>query len=242
MKASNRILIAIGITAVVVAVLVVVVARVIIGSVVTVPLSSGRVPQGTVIGAPAGAAKSYDLKNFTGVAASGAWDIRVDEGPAYKVTVSVAQDVLPRLDVYASRGVLHLGLKPGTAVTNRRMSAVITMPRLDRVRLSGANRASISGFKGDRLAVECTGAASITGSGEGYRHVQIDASGASSVKFRDLPAQNADVQLSGAGQAELSMMGGQLIGKLSGAGKVNYWGTVSKQAIETSGIASVSHR
>lgn len=242
MKTSNRILIAVGITAVVVAVAVVVVARIVIGNVVTVPLSSGTAPRGTVVSGPSGATKSYDLKDFAGISASGAWDIRVNEAADYTVRVSVPEDMLPRLDVYTSGGVLHVGLKPGTAMTDRRLTAVVTMPSLDQVQLSGANRASLSGFKGDQLTVECSGAAAVTGSGEGYRQVRIDASGASSVRFRDLPTRNADVRLSGAGQAELYMMGGQLTGQLSGAGKINYWGTVTRQTIETSGIASVSHR
>lgn len=242
MKTSNRILMAIGITAVALAVIVVVVARIIIGNVVTVPLSSSKAQQATVIGAPPRATKSYELKDFTGVAVSGAWEVRVSEGSQYKVTVSVADDMLPLLDVYAGGGVLHVGLKPGTVLTNRRMSATITMPSLDRIRLSGANRAAISGFTGDRLIVECSGAASITAKGQGYRRVRIDASGASAVRFRDLPTRNADVRISGAGQAELFMTGGELTGHLSGAGKVNYWGTVSKQTITTSGISSVSRR
>lgn len=242
MKTSNKILIAVGITAAVLAILVVVGARIIMGNVVTVPLSSGNVPPATAIGGPPRATKSYELKGFTAVAVSGAWDLRVTEGSRYVVSVSVPEDMLSSLDVHAGGGLLHIGLKPGTVLTNRRLAAMISMPSLDRIQLSGANRASISGFTGDRLIVECSGAASIAGSGAGYRRVRIDASGASSVKFRDLPTRNADVHLSGAGQAELTMTGGELTGQLSGAGKVNYWGTVSKQTIETSGIASVSHR
>lgn len=237
MKTSTGILIWIAGVAAAAAIAVVVVARIVMGGAVTVPLSGGQpVSSGTSV------ERSFDLKGFSGVSASGAWDITVRRGTSYSVVVNVPDTMTKRLDIFARGQILHVGLKPGAVEARQRMTAEITMPSLKSLQLSGANRASFSGFSGTRLEVKCSGAAAVTGSGGSYEDLRISGSGASAVKFRDLPAVNADVRLSGAGKAELTMQGGVLSGELSGAGNVAYWGSVSRVNVGTSGIASVSHR
>ncbi len=237
MKTSNRILIGVGSAVVVVAVLAVITARIIMGDTVNVQLSDGpRIFTGPET------TKRIDVKDFTGIAASGAWIITLKEGADYSLAVTAPQDLMGRMDVYAGSQMLHLGLKPGVTSANHRLYARITMPSLRKLELSGANQASFSGFSGGQLSIECSGAVAVSGSEGSYDRVEVTASGASSVMFRNLPTTSADVRLSGAGQAELNMKGGPLTGQLSGAGKVTYWGTVSSQTIKTSGIGSVTHR
>lgn len=239
MKNSNKVLLGIGIAAVVIVAAVVITARLIYGSIVIVP-AAGNVgyvqPSGT------DATRSFDLTGFDGVTASGAWDLTVKQGDAYSVVVTVPDNLLDRLDVRTNGSSLNIGMKSGTTLTNWRMKAAITMPSLESVRLSGANKASFEGFSGNRLEVECSGAAAITASGQGYKDLLLNASGASTGNFRNLPVVSAKVHISGAGQAELQMEGGTLGGELSGAARVTYWGNVSGQTIQTSGIGGVTHR
>lgn len=237
MKTSNRILIGIAVAAVLVVLAVVVAARVLFTGEVVVPLA-GQSPEIRV----GTKALTYDLDGFTGVAANGAWELMIHEGAHYAVSVSVPEDLANRVSVRTQGPMLVLGLKPGTTLTGQPLRTEITMPVLSDVRLSGANRATFVGFSGRRLSVECSGAAEVTGSGPGYQTAIIKASGASSVTFRSLPIVDVEVQLSGAGHAELEMNGGRLEGQLSGAATVTYSGSVTAQAIETSGIANVTHR
>lgn len=239
MKESGKILVGVGIAAVVIVAAVVVLVRLIFGAVVTVPIAGGV---RSVVSSVVSATKSFDLKGFTGVSASGTWELTIKQGSAYSIEVTVPDNIVDRLDIRTHGKILSIGLKPGTTPTNWRMSAAVTMPSLDTVQLSGANRATFGGFSGGRLNVECSGAVSVVGSGGGYRNIKIDASGAASVDLRDLPTVDAEVHISGAGQADLQMQGGALTGQLSGAAKVIYWGSVSGQAIQTSGIGNVVHR
>ncbi len=241
MKTSNRILIGIAVAAVVVVAAIVIVARLLLGSMVTVTPGAGASavtirPSGNEI------TKSYDLSGFQAVSASGAWDITVNKGTTYAVEVVVPENVEQHLDVHSSGGRLTIGLKPGTTLTDWRLKATVTMPSLKSISLSGANRARLTGFSGDKLTVSCSGAAAVSGSGQGYKAMEIKGSGAASVDFRSLPAVEANVVLSGAGEARLQMQGGALTGQLSGAAKVVYGGSVSTQSIKTSGIGSVSHQ
>ena len=125
MKTSNRILIGVGSTVVVVAVLAVITARIIMGDVVNVQLSNGpRIFTGPET------TKRIDVKNFNGIAASGAWVITLKEGADYSVAVTAPQDLMDRLDVYAGSQMLHLGLRTGAAWANHRLYASIHMPTL----------------------------------------------------------------------------------------------------------------
>lgn len=239
MRTSNKILIGIAAAAVVVVAAIVIVARLLLGSMVTVTPGGGAVtirPSGNEI------TKSYDLSGFDAISATGAWDISVNKGDTYAVEVVVPENVEQRLDVHSSGGSLTIGLKPGTTLTDWRLKASVTMPSLNAISLSGANRARLTGFSGDQLRVSCSGAATVSGSGGGYKAMEIRGSGAASVDFHGLPAVKANVVMSGAGQARLEMQGGALTGRLSGAAKVVYGGSVSTQSIKTSGIGNVSHQ
>lgn len=237
MKTSNRILVGIALTAVVVAFAAVAAARVLLNGQVVVPLAgrSAEVSSTTKT-------TSYDFGGFTGVSASGAWELTIQVGSHYTVSVSVPENLARRVSVHTRGTTLVIGLEPGTTLTAQPLKAEITTPALSDLQLSGANRVTFTGFAGRKLTVECSGAAEVTGAGRGYQLAVIKASGASSVMFRDLPIVNAEVTLSGAGHAELRMNGGRLSGRLSGAARVTYSGTVAAETIETSGIASVTHR
>jgi hypothetical protein len=67
-------------------------------------------------------------------------------------------------------------------------------------------------------------------------------SGAGNIDFDDVLVTNADVQVSGAGNLRLNMAGGRLTGHMSGAGNLDYRGTVSEQSVSTSGVVNVRRR
>ena len=56
------------------------------------------------------------------------------------------------------------------------------------------------------------------------------------------PFDIADLEMSGFGNVTLRMAGGRLTGDLSGFGNLEYYGTVSEEAVEKSGLGSIRRR
>lgn len=239
MKRSNRVLVGAAVAVVVLALAGVIAARLLGTNTASVAFAGAPAPRFEQVQLKS---ISYDLSGFDRIQASGAWGLSLHAGPTYSVSVEVPEGVANRIDVHRSGKTLVFSLRAGTTTSRERLVAHVTMPELGAVVLSGANRLSFSGFSGNRLRLECSGAATVSGDSGAYEQLEIDASGASTVLLRDLRARNADVRLSGAGEVQLLMQGGSLSGRASGAARVTYWGTTSQEAIETSGIARVIHR
>src|SRR6185295_2500312 len=124
---------------------------------------------------------------------------------------------------------------------SRRWTARVTMPSLESLDVSGAGAVTFSGFEGATLAVNVSGAADVRGHAGRYRDLDIALSGAASVDLRDVVATSATVALSGAGSIRVHLDGGTLTGNASGAGSIEYSGTVSAERVSKSGFVGVRH-
>ncbi len=67
-------------------------------------------------------------------------------------------------------------------------------------------------------------------------------SGAGNIDLGGVPVTNADIRVSGAGNIDLNMAGGKLTGSMSGAGSLDYVGTVSEQNVSSSGVVNIKRR
>jgi hypothetical protein len=107
------------------------------------------------------------------------------------------------------------------------------------VTVAGASEIDLRGFEGERLAITSSGAVDIEGHSSRYGVLDLTMSGAGQADLRDVVVTDANVALTGAADVTLRMAGGRLAGRIAGAGKVAYYGTVSEQSIATSGIGTV---
>jgi hypothetical protein len=103
--------------------------------------------------------------------------------------------------------------------------------------VSGASKIELD-IKAPSISGELTGASSLRLSGE-TKDVVINASGASNAKCFDLMAENADVDLSGASDAQV-FASVSVKGEASGASNVKYKGSATNVVVNTSGAGSVS--
>ena len=105
--------------------------------------------------------------------------------------------------------------------------------------VSGASR--LSGYlKAGRSDIEVSGASRITLTGSGG-DTKIDVSGASQANLENYTVANAYVELSGAGQADMNIIG-RLDADLSGASHLEYSGKPVLGRLETSGGSSIKPR
>ncbi len=116
------------------------------------------------------------------------------------------------------------------------LTAVVTVPKLTGVSISGAGKGHVKGLSNEGFEVDISGAAKLTLEGT-TKTFSLDVSGASNVDATKLAAQDVKVSSSGASKLKVDAQK-TLDVEVSGAGKVRYKGspTVTK---DISGAASV---
>ena len=148
--------------------------------------------------------KVYDLSGFTRLETDSGFDVRVERGDAYAVSVTVDDNLVEEhLEVELHDDTLHVGLAPLWNYVGVTATATVTMPGLEGVEASGAARVVASGFtSGDPLRVSLSGATTLVVSEVDAGAVTVDASGGSRVAGH-LSAEELAGELSGASVLDL---------------------------------------
>ena len=204
--------------------------------------------------------KEFQLKDFTGIEVGGAFEVEIVRADSHSVSISAEEGLLRNLNVSKDGNILRIGHSRhiGWRAELTRPRARITMPVLKELRLSGATRATISGFNSaEALALHMSGASSLSGditagnaqfelSGASRarltgsaKDVAISASGANHMELGAFPVHNASVRLSGASHIVIKM-DGRLDARLSGVSHFNYIGNPTMGNIRTSGASHLS--
>ncbi len=201
--------------------------------------------------------RTFDLKGFDKLSVGSAFKANVSKSSSFKVVATGEQQDLDDREAKVSGGTLVIKYKNNR---NRRKGVTldIEMPSLAGVDLSGAASMKAAGFDGGndlkldvsgaaKLALEIkagdvsfdlSGASSTTLNGSA-RSLKGDISGASSLKARDFPVKEAEVDASGASSATVHPSS-KLLADASGASSIRYAGGAKDIRVSTSGGSSVS--
>ena len=201
------------------------------------------------------------ISEFDKVETSHSFVVNIKQGENFSVIIRVDDNLVEQLQVEKFGSTLKIGLKPGISiVSNATLEAEITMPELTGLDLSGASKATISGFKSTKnLTVDLSGASSVRGdieagdtsfdlsgsssanlTGSGG-NLTLDASGSSDVDLSDFPVADVEIDASGASTVTVNPSG-RLDVEASGASNVYYLGDPGMGTIDTSGASSVESR
>jgi hypothetical protein len=161
------------------------------------------------------APRSFDYSGFTGVDASGQWEVAIERGDAWRIAIEVPEEHLDDIEVELDGDELTFGYEGECAGCFR---------------------------DGPSLTVDMSGASELRGAASRFDSLSLDKSGVGNLELGDVTVTNADVDLSGAGNVTLRMGGGRLSGDMSGFGSLEYYGTVSEQTVDSSGFANVRQR
>lgn len=156
--------------------------------------------------------QSYDLTGFTAVEVAGPDDVTIRQGDSFSITARGRKEALDRLEIKLDGPDLVIGRKrEGFSFSSSDEDDVdiaITLPRLNKVRLTGSGTIDADTVDGD--AVEAV----VTGSGD--------------LKVAKLTGKRADITVSGSGDIEIG--GGTIeAGELSvtGSGDIDADGLVA---------------
>lgn len=183
--------------------------------------------------------REIDLAEFDEIELGGAFDLQVRFGDRQQVKVTIDDNLWDNLIAEVHGGQLELDWDKGCQPDND-CKVEIVVPRLEEVSIHGACNAEIEGFKGDRFRYNLSGAGDLTMDGE-VKDLEIKVSGAGNADTRDLKAQNVEVTVSGAGNAEVHAEQ-SIRARVSGVGKVTYYGDPEHKSTKVSGIGSIKSK
>ena len=183
--------------------------------------------------------RELPLADFTAIEVTGHWEVELTRGETTQVKVKAPGYIMDNLSVEKQAGTLILRTDKKWRSSPGKVTALITMPSLSDLRLSGLVSLELSGFSSERLTVYTTGSTSITGKGNHINNLRLKGEGLSNLNLKRNSVMNADLRYKGVYKIELSMAGGELTGNIKGVGKVIYDGEVRKESIRKDGPCKV---
>ncbi|MGD2148319.1 MAG: head GIN domain-containing protein [Anaerolineae bacterium] len=219
-------------------------------------------PTGSIRGSGELVTQEEHISGFDRLVVGNAFKVDIRQGETFSVVVRVDDNLLGKLAVEKRGSTLHIGLKPGLGLSLQDVTqeAEVTMPELAGLELSGAPRATVSGFKSTKcLDVDVSGASQLLGeigagdarfdvsgsSGVTLRgsagNVIVYARGASTVDLADLPVADASVKAVGASNVTVNPSG-ILDANASGASHVYFVGNPRLGSWEASTASSIKRK
>lgn len=201
--------------------------------------------------------ENRELGSFTKIKVGGAYTIKLVRGDKAGISLTGDSELLQHISTDVADGTLQVKLN-GKFKDNNDIELVITYDKLNSIRLSGANELSaaqaittdklelhISGaskanleVQADAIETEVHGAGDIELKGK-VKTYTAEVHGAGNIEAYDLLAENVNVQLSGAGHANVFATQ-MLDARVSGVGHISYKGKPANKKLKNSGMSSIS--
>jgi len=117
------------------------------------------------------------------------------------------------------------------------LTIAMTAPAVTRFDLHGSSKLAIEGYKQDKLNLDVSGNADVSAKGEA-KALELTISGSSDTDLSGLKLENADVDITGAGQATLAPTGSANL-NISGSGDVTLLTRPARLESNVTGSGSV---
>jgi hypothetical protein len=190
---------------------------------------------GYIVGTGPVANQTFDLTDFKNIQVSNAFGYEITHSDNFSVTVSAHENIFSHLDIKQTGDTLIIRMKPGS-YTNSETRAIITLPDLTGLNVSGASRGSAKGFKStSQLDINLSGSSQLDLAVEAGK-TRIKISGASKMTSV-LTAGNTDLEISGASNLTGSLTSQDIRVNLSGASRCEINGSAAGGNIEISGAS-----
>lgn len=187
---------------------------------------------------------SFDFTDFTEVAVRNSFEIIVQEGSQYSVSITIDEQYADLVAVVQESGRLRIGFREDFSGDIRAtvLEGIVTLPRLTAVEVINSAVVTMAGFSGSFLEVNLSGSAILEGPNNRIDFVGATLSGSSQLQFQDIaPVPSAHIELSGSSSATINMAsGGTLTGTASGQSSLFYYGDALFVDVTTLNTASVA--
>lgn len=183
--------------------------------------------------------RELDLKDFDRIDIGGAFDLHVTFGDRQTVNVTIDDNLWDNLVAKVSGHELELDWKK-SCQPDRHCTVEVVVRSLDEISIHGAGDVEIEDFQGETFEYRLSGAGDLTMDGQ-VDDLEIRISGAGNADTQDLKAKNVKVSVSGAGNAKVHASE-SIKARVSGVGKVVYYGDPADEDTSVSGIGSIKRK
>jgi putative autotransporter adhesin-like protein len=182
--------------------------------------------------------ETRDVGAYSDLAVSSGIDVDVVPGNGKSVEVTGGKDVIDRVRTTVNDGVLQIAIKDhGIVIGHDPFDDVrVTVPvgALDTVGVTGPGDVDLGRIDRDTLTVNVEGPSDVKAAGT-VDALTVNLEGSGDANLADLQARTAEVNLTGAGDAEVSVSD-ELDVEIDGAGDVIYHGKPTiRQRVEGAG-------
>lgn len=193
---------------------------------------------------PATAPKTLEFteSDFNAVSIDGSFEATIQQGPEFRVEITIDGDEADKLDVHNIDGRLQLGFIPNVDVRADTLRAFIVMPNIEAITLTGSVSASLINFAGANLVVSLNGNVVLEGQGGRFDYLMGTVGGSSLLEFVDVTAlPAADVELNGSSAVTLNLMDfATVTGTLGGTASFSYYGSQINLQLDAAPPSSIA--
>ncbi len=173
--------------------------------------------------------EQFDLAGFDKIDVGGVYEIDVTVGGDFSVTISGAPEKMARVEATVENGELVLGearvLRGKGHWRNHGLTAVISMPSLTAIDVSGVVDGEVTGISADQFDAGLSGVGDLDLAGT-CGSFNVHVSGVGDLDARELECENVEVSVSGVGDA--SVFASQSVdASVSGIGSISIYGSPS---------------
>jgi hypothetical protein len=185
------------------------------------------------------ASETRSVSAFHGIELAGTLGVEVTVGKPASVQVHGEADLLDKVTTAVKDGILVLDT-PRDLHRRNHLRAVVTVPDLSSISLSGTGGMTVSGVANDRLAISLggTGAVALNGT-TGSLQIVVDGTG--QLNAKDLTAKAVAVEVNGTGQAIVHATD-SLEAKVTGTGAIDVHGHPARVKKNVSGVGAIHIR
>lgn len=152
----------------------------------------------TILGYGDVESEERDLTDFSGVSMTGTCNVYITTGESFSVKLQAQPQILEVMTTEVSSGILSIGFHPDYSIkTGEEISAIVVVPSLDFISLTGVGDFEISGEKQDGLDIHITGKGNVEAFGMEVTDCNISISGVGNCEVN--VSDNLDIRISGVG-------------------------------------------
>jgi len=190
--------------------------------------------------------ETHNITDFNKIRVTGVYELDVQVGEDFSVFTSGQHKDVENMRVYLKGTTLVLAQNEdndkkinwnGRKKNNSGIKAIITLPTLKALDITGIGAGEIKGIESERLDVEVAGISDMELSGS-CGNLNVDMAGLGEVRAEDLKCDNVDVDLAGMG--EISVYASKSVeADAAGMGSIEVYGNPEDVEKSKSFMASV---
>jgi phage FluMu protein Com len=174
---------------------------------------------------------TLDLRDFDAIEIGGAYKLDVIVGEDFSIELSGPAAEMERVEATLKNGALVLGSRKRLRSDTRGVKAVVTMPALNRLAVSGVAGADISGVRAKEFKLDLSGVGEVIIAGS-CEKLLARVSGVGEVDAQSFQCRAVDVKVAGVGEARV-YASESVAAEVSGMGGIMVYG--SPKAVDKRG-------